>query len=389
MTHPARPVVLFTLVSALMAMRPVLPARGEEFPPLLEKLQAVGPEGQGHREATQAWAELVEAADVNDLPAILAGLDGANPLAANWVRTAVDAVAERAIHRGAKLPADKLGKFVQDTSHDPRARQLAFDWLRRQHPKAAGALIPGLLDDPSLPLRREAVSRLLGDAIQVAELSDTSQALPLLRRAFRSARDLDQVRDLAERLQASGEKVDLAAHFGFLRRWRAIGPFDNTGEKGFDVAYPPEKEVDFAAEYRGKDGKKVKWVEHTSDHEYGRVDCDKILGEQKGVVGYAASEFLSDKAREVEFRMASFNATKLWLNGRLVAAHNVYHGGSEFDQYVSRARLEPGRNLILVKICQNEQTQAWTRKWYVELRICDEIGSPILSTDRPSKDPEK
>ena len=86
---------------------------------------------------------------------------------------------------------------------------------------------------------------------------------------------------------------------------------------------------------------------------------------------------------------ASFNATKLWLNGQLVAAHDVYHAGSQFDQYVSRATLKPGRNRILVKVCQNEQTQDWTNKWYFDLRVCDEIGTAIVSTDRPVKDAEK
>jgi len=360
-------------------------ARGADFGPLIEKLQAVGPEGQGHREAAAAWAELVAAADADDLPALLAGLDGANPLAANWVRTAVDAVTERAIQDGRGLDGDELAAFVRDTGHGPRGRQLAFDWLREVDRQAADGLVPGLLEDPSLPLRREAVRRLIGDAIQVAKLSDETKALPLWRRAFHAARDLDQVRQAAKRLRDAGEEVDLARHFGFIRRWHVIGPFDNTGEAGFDTVYPPETEIDLTAEYEGKDGR-LKWIEHTSGHEFGRVDCDKILGEQKGVLAYAVTDFLCDEEQEVEFRWASFNATKLWLNGRLIAAHDVYHAGSQFDQYISRVTLEPGKNRILVKVCQNEQTQDWTNKWYFQLRVCDEIGTAILSADRAKKD---
>jgi len=382
MSTPARLLLLLTIACALAAVLPLAPARGDDFGPLLEKLRAVGPEGRGHREAARAWAELVERADAGQLPAILAGLDGANPLAANWVRAAADAVAERALKRDGKLPGETLAAFVQDTDRSPRGRQLAFEWLRRSDAQAAGALIPGLLDDPSLALRREAVRRLTGDAIQVLERSGASEAVPLFRRALDAARDLDQVTELAKRLRDLGQQVDLARHFGFLTRWKVIGPFDNTGERGFDVAYPPEKELDFDAEYDGKHGR-VKWFDFTSDHDYGRVDFHEALAEEKGVVAYAATEFLSDQEREVEFRLSSFNAVKLWLNGRLVDEHNVYHSGSQFDQYVSRATLRPGRNVILVKTCQNEQTQSWARKWYFQLRVCDEIGTAILSTDRP------
>ena len=51
---------------------------------LLKTLQAVGPQSAGSGAAAAAWKELTRA-DADQLPAILAGLDGANPLAANWI----------------------------------------------------------------------------------------------------------------------------------------------------------------------------------------------------------------------------------------------------------------------------------------------------------------
>ena len=59
----------------------------------------------------------------------------------------------------------------------------------------------------------------------------------------------------------------------------------------------------------------------------------------------------------VEIRIASLIALKLWVNGKPVAEYPIYHSGSQMDQYRTSAVLEPGRNLILVKVCQNEQTQ--------------------------------
>ena len=68
----------------------VLPAVADDVEPLLKTLQRVGPKGAGNREAARAWQQLARA-DAAQLPVILAGLDRAGPLAANWIRTAVDA----------------------------------------------------------------------------------------------------------------------------------------------------------------------------------------------------------------------------------------------------------------------------------------------------------
>jgi len=38
---------------------------------------------------------------------------------------------------------------------------------------------------------------------------------------------------------------------------------------------------------------------------------------------------------------------------------------------------KPGRNTILVKVCQNEQTEDWTKEWEFQLRVTDDLGTPI------------
>ena len=88
-----------------------------------------------------------------------------------------------------------------------------------------------------------------------------------------------------------------------------------------------------------------------------------MLEEEKSVVAYAMTEFISDKRQEAEFRATSYNALKIWLNGRLVYERNVYHMGSEMDQYVVPAVLQPGPNVILVKVCQNAKMEDWARWW--------------------------
>ena len=66
------------------------------------------------------------------------------------------------------------------------------------------------------------------------------------------------------------------------------------------------------------------------------------------------------------------------MNGELLTSNEVYHAGMELDQYRARARLRPGPNSILVKICQNEQTESWAQRWQFQLRVCDAQGTAVL-----------
>jgi hypothetical protein len=343
--------------------------------PLVKTLRAVGPEGAGHVEAARAWQQLARA-DAAQLPETLAALDEAGPLSANWIRTAVDAIAQRQLQQGRPLPAVELERFIRDRRHAPRARRLAYEWLLRADPSASDRLIPGMLDDPSVELRRDAVARLMSEAAGLATADRKEEAVAAYRRALAAARDLDQVDQLAERLGKLGQSVDLARQLGFLVHWKLLGPFENAAGKGFDAAYAPERETRLDASYPGKHGP-VRWIDYTSSDPRGTVDCNKALAEEKEVVGYALAEFVADRPREVQLRLSTDNAVKLFLNGRVVDQHKVYHAGYQPDQYVNRVRLTSGRNLILVKVCQNEQTEDWARGWDFKLRVCDETGGAV------------
>lgn len=366
---------------AFSALAGLVHAQSGDLGASLQALRAVGPQAAGHREAAQAWRELARA-DATQLPAVLAGMDGAGPLAINWIAAAVDAIAERQLRRGGRLPETELEKFLLDRRHAPRARRLAYEWLVRGDPKAPERLLPGMLDDPSPELRREAVASRIEQAEAFLKAGQQPQALAVYQEALVAARDLDQVRLVAERLRKLGQAVDLPRRLGYVVRWRLIGPFDNTGGKGFSAVYPPEREIRFDAVYPGKSGP-VRWIEFVATDDLGTVDFNKALGEQKGVVGYATTEFLAQKRQSVQLRATSVNALKLWVNGKLLAEHEVYHSGSQPDQYVATTLLEPGRNVILVKVCQNELAADWARQWDFQLRVCDADGAPILSANRP------
>jgi hypothetical protein len=164
--------------------------------------------------------------------------------------------------------------------------------------------------------------------------------------------------------------------------WKLIAPFDNTAGKGFAVAYPPEKELDFSKEYEGKEGVKASWVGTTTEDEYGIVDLAKVLTPFKGSVAYAVAEFDSDAEKAVDLRLGTPNSWKVWLNGKLLFAREEYHRGMNLDQYRMRGTLKKGKNTILVKVCQNEQTEEWAQRWQIQLRVCDATGTAVLSADR-------
>jgi hypothetical protein len=290
------------------------------------------------------------------------------------------------LREGNALPAKELEAFIRDTEHSPRARRLAFEWLARVDATVPDRMVPGFLNDPSVELRRDAVARLLDEAAALVKNERPDDAREVFGKAFSGARDLDQVKQLKTELEKLGRKVELPLHFGFIVEWMLIGPFDNTGEKGIDVAYPPEESIDLAAEYDGKpqEGKprRVRWMKHATADEFGIVDLNLVLGKSNGVLAYAYAEFVSDRQRPAELRLGRDDAAKIWLNGELVHEHRVYHSGVDMDQFIARGTLQKGRNRILLKICQNEQKEDWAQGWGFQLRVCDAAGTAILSKGR-------
>lgn len=344
-------------------------------------LREVDPGAQGNVEAGRAW-QLLANSGAEALPTILAGLNDCSPLAANWLGTVVDAIAEKEVTRTGTLPVRSLEQFVLNTRHDSRARRRAFEWLTQVDQEAADRIIPQMLNDPGVEFRRDAVGRLLTEAeVLFRDDARRNESTALYHKALGGARHDDQIKTIAERLRELGQEVDLPRHFGFLMTWKLIAPFDNSNGKGFFVAYPPEKQIQPNASYEGKTGM-IQWTDYNTDDDYGMVDLNHPFGKLKGVVGYASTEFTSEVQQEVQLRLGCKNAWKLWLNGKLLFERAEYHQGTRIDQYSLPALMLPGRNTILVKLCQNEMDATWTAQWQFQLRVCDASGTAILSTNR-------
>jgi hypothetical protein len=88
----------------------------------------------------------------------------------------------------------------------------------------------------------------------------------------------------------------------------------------------------------------------------------------------------SAQERPVEIRAGSNNAVKIYLNGKQIYFREEYHHGQRMDQHVGRGALQPGRNDILIKVCQNDQTDTWAQTWTFQLRLCDALGGAVPFT---------
>jgi hypothetical protein len=348
----------------------------------LNAIRNVSREGQGN-EAAAAAVRMLSGAASSDLVQILAGFDKASPLAANYLRNVIEAVADRDLTAGKALPTKQLESFVQKRSNDPRARRLAFEILAKVDETAADRLIPTMLLDPSPEFRRDAVQRLVTEAESLGKDS-ADKAKQVYRKALSGATDSDLVKKISKSLKELGDEVDLVSHFGFLTDWRIVGPFDNREFIGFDIAYAPEKELDFAAKLKAKEGE-VAWSEITTSDEFGIVDIAKSVAPHKGAVMYLATSYDAAADRNVEFRFGTPNAWKLWVNGKFLFGRDEYHRGMAIDQYRVPTKLQAGKNVILLKLCQNEQTDDWAQRYQIQIRVCDPSGVAVLPVKSKSQ----
>ena len=135
-----------------------------------------------------------------------------------------------------------------------------------------------------------------------------------------------------------------------------VGEFPNWNGAGHDTAYPPEKQIDFAATYPGW-YRAIQWKPwYALENEDYQVDLQAaftpVFGRQPRfdyAVGYAYAEFNTDRREEVRIHLGMQNAMKVWLNGALVheSGYQVPHG--QFAAETASGVVRQGRNTVLVK----------------------------------------
>ncbi len=344
-------------------------AQAENSLESIQLLQSLSSGDESTLAATRAIKQLNKANDVT-LMQSLAAMKGATPIGRNWIL----GLANSLYRKTGKSQTSELTKFLSDPNQDGEARYIVFQWLTANNDELRKELLSNMNQDASPELRYLAIDEAMKSKLE------TKQLLPLLE----AARHPSQVVSIIEKMKELGETIDQSKQLGFLPNWRLIGPFDNVGTVNFNKIFPVENDGvkgAFKAEYEGKT-ETVKWKEETSEAADGMVDLAKIYSNEKGCIIYAATEFESEKEQDAEVRLGCINGNKIWVNGKLAMSNEVYHTGSQIDQYVEPIRLKEGKNQILLKLCQNEQKDSWAQVFQFQLRICDSTGKAILTKGR-------
>ena len=356
------------LVFCLFLASSHLFASTEKF---IESLEQIGTKGAGNEKAVANWNELSTMSS-SSIPRLLDSMNRANDLGDNWIRSAIQEILAKS--GLPSLPKDEVVQFIRNPQNDGSSRRAAYEFLSESHPQIAQSLIASFIDDTEPTLRREGVSLLLKEAGQI---NNKEQSIEAFEYALGKARDVDQIEEASESLKNLGKIIQLQELMGFITNWQVIGPFDNTDREGFGKIYSPERDNGLLGKHTGENGP-ITWKPCTTEDSLGLVDLNQPFGYLKEVLCYARTEFESDSDRAVQFRIGSKNAWKLWVNNELVFARDEYHRGmTRVDQFILDGRLKSGTNLILVKVCQNEQEESWTKQWEFSMRITDPSGEPI------------
>lgn len=141
--------------------------------------------------------------------------------------------------------------------------------------------------------------------------------------------------------------------------WQIAGPFDVSFAKSFDTQFPPEEKIDLAAEYEGKEGRKIRWqlVERRITPESDLadeffIDFDDVFGGRVyECVAYALTYLDAPEDTDAVLAFGTDDGAIVRLNGEEVFRVNV---GRPYTSRQDRVpvKLKKGENELLLKINQ-------------------------------------
>ena len=172
------------------------------------------------------------------------------------------------------------------------------------------------------------------------------------------------------------------------RAWWVLGPFDNTGDIGYNKTYISEDvmEIDKTVAYTGKDGE-IGWKQGADETFDGYVDFAPIFGfkeldlllmatqqpdpELDTVLAYAWTTVGSPDEQQARIWISTFNNAKAWFNGKEVATIDRELHSTPEDHHTVPVTLRAGKNSILVKLAGRQ----WG--WGFHLWVTDADGFPL------------
>jgi len=159
-------------------------------------------------------------------------------------------------------------------------------------------------------------------------------------------------------------------------KWWVIGPFDH--KNGFNKKFPPEKDIRLSKFYKGK-SQSMTWLRANDKLHDGYIDLQELLKQYNWSVGYGLIYVNSPEKKEVQLRVGTNDAAKIWLNDELVWKFNIGRDAS-FDDDIIRVSLNQGLNKILIKVCNQISL------WGFYFRVTDEQGNGLPDIEFISAD---
>ncbi len=103
-----------------------------------------------------------------------------------------------------------------------------------------------------------------------------------------------------------------AAQLNFLAGWQVAGPFPNDRGQGFEDVQEPEENLDFSAEYTGKEGQPVTWRALPVKPLDGVIDLGAMLRPKDEATAFLLTAIWCDEETTGDFRVGSEESIKLW-----------------------------------------------------------------------------
>jgi len=159
-------------------------------------------------------------------------------------------------------------------------------------------------------------------------------------------------------------------------KWFVIGPFDN--KSGFKKVFPPEKKIKLHKFYKSQ-SQSITWQCANDGFHDGYIDLQKILKQYNWSVGYGLIYIKSPDNKNIQIRVGTNDAAKIWLNDELVWKFNSGRDAS-FDDDIIKVSLKTGLNKILIKVCNRISL------WGFYFRVTDEEGNGLPDIEFVSAD---
>ena len=241
--------------------------------------------------------------------------------------------------------------------------------------------------------RPQAVVPLLGVITDLWDVLDDRAPLSrFVAAAASSPRARADVRGRAEWLRSilldragqASEATKARAALGLLTSFWVVGPFDNEGRIGHATVYAPEKSlvgpIDTSRRFDGKE-RPVGWRLMPPIAAEGLVSLDAMLRPDTNVTAYLTTMVYVPRATRAAVRVGSAGAIKVWVDGVLALARDVYRP-VRIDQDAAPVALRAGWNRLTVKLSTLDGA------WSAFVRLTAPDGGPLAGL-QTSTDPAR